>query len=84
MKPKTHMAGYVRGWIGEKQTQYLIKYDCKEGKWVNSELVLETFKENVQPKGRTQRIKKTSELVISGKHQRTLLNPWQSWTASLY
>ena len=55
-------AAYIRGWIGDKGTQYLRKYTWADGEWDNSKLILERFKEKIQPKGRCQRNKYRSEL----------------------
>ena len=55
-------AAYIRGWIGDKGTQYLRKYTWADDEWDNSKLILERFKEKIQPKGRCQRNKYRSEL----------------------
>ena len=55
-------AAYIRGWIGDKGTQYLRKYTWADGEWDSSKLILERFKEKIQPKGRCQRNKYRSEL----------------------
>ena len=41
---------FITGWISDKGTQYLCKY-----KWQNHDIIMERFKESIQPKGRNQR-----------------------------
>ena len=49
-----HKAAWIRGWIGGKGTQFLRKYKWAEGKWENGDLVLQRFKDKIQPKGRKE------------------------------
>ena len=43
-------AAYIGGWIDDKGTQYLRKYTWGDGKWDKCKLILERFKEKIQPK----------------------------------
>ena len=47
-----HKAAWIRDWIGDKGTQFLRKYKWAEGEWENSDLVLQRFKDKIQPKGK--------------------------------
>ena len=53
---ETHKTSYVRGWVGDKGAQYLMKQEWKEGEWENYKLVFKTFKEKVRPKGQNKEI----------------------------
>ena len=55
-------AAIIRGWIGDKGTQYLRKYKWTRDEWQNHELIMERLKEKIQPKGRNQRNKYKSDL----------------------
>ena len=55
-------AALIRGWIGDKGTQYLRKYKWTREEWQNHELIMERLKEKIQPKGRNQRNKYKSDL----------------------
>ena len=55
-------AALIRGWIGDKGTQYLHKYKWTRDEWQNHELIMERLKEKIQPKGRNQRNKYKSDL----------------------
>ena len=48
-------AALIRGWIGDKGTQYLHKYKWTRGEWQNHDMIMERLKERIQPKGRNQR-----------------------------
>ena len=55
-------AALIRGWIGDKGTQYLHKYKWARDEWQNYELIMERLKEKIQPKSRNQRNKYKSDL----------------------
>ena len=55
-------AALIRGWIGDKGTQYLHKYKWTRDEWQNHELIMERLKEKIQPKGRNQRNKYKPDL----------------------
>ena len=55
-------AALIRGWIGDKDTQYLCKYKWTREEWQNHEMIMESLKEKIQSKGRNQRNKYKSDL----------------------
>ena len=55
-------AALIRGWIGDKGTQYLHKFKWTRDEWQNHEMIMERLKEKIQPKGRNQRNKYKSDL----------------------
>ena len=55
-------AALIRGWIGDKGTQYLCKYKWTRDEWQNHEMIMERLKERIQSRGRNQRKKYKSEL----------------------
>ena len=55
-------AALIRGWIGDKGTQYLHKYKWTRDEWQNYEPIMERLKEKIQPKDRNQRNKYKSDL----------------------
>ena len=55
-------AALIRGWIGDKGTQYLHKYKWTRDEWQNHELIMDRLKEKIWPKGRNQRNKYKSTL----------------------
>ena len=48
-------AALIRGWTGDKGTQYLHKWT--RDKWQNHDMIMEWLKERIQSKGRNQRNK---------------------------
>ena len=62
-------AALIRGWIGDKGTQYLHKYKWTRDEWQNNGLIMKRLKEKIQPKGRNQRNKYKSDLITLGKQQ---------------
>ena len=55
-------AALIRGWTGDKGTQYLRKYKWTRDEWQDHALIMERLKEKIQPKGRNQRNKYKSDL----------------------
>ena len=66
----------MRGWIGDGGTQFLRKYQWTEGEWENGDLVLQRFKDKIQPKGRSQRNKYRSELGHFRQTSETFTEFW--------
>ena len=40
-------ASCIKGWIGGQGTQYLMKYELKEGEWENHKTVFKRLKEKI-------------------------------------
>ena len=40
---------YMRGWTGDQETQYLMKYEWKEGEWEKHKTIIERFEAQIQP-----------------------------------
>ena len=60
----------IRGWIGDKGTQYLHQYTWTGDEWQNNEMIMERFKEKIQPKVGTKEINISLIQIILGKQQR--------------
>ena len=55
-------AALIRGWIGDKGTQYLHKYKWTRDEWQNHEMIMKRLKEKILPKCRNLRSKFKSDL----------------------
>ena len=75
-----HKAVCIRGWVGDKGTQFLRKYKWPEGKWENGDLVLQRFEDKIQPKGRNQRNKYRSDLSHFRQTLETFTEFWTELT----
>ena len=55
-------AALIRGWIGDKGTQYFHKYKWRRDEWQNHEMIMERLKGKIQAKGKNQINKYESDL----------------------